>query len=212
MGGLYLKQITACFVWLNQYRQNQWKHNNSKSVLDRTENPSTNCSCPPEYKGQFCEQCASGYTRSIPNEGPYVTCVPCQCSGGSNKCHPETGECMDYQHTTTGTELQLAMAALRFEILAAMYSSTVLTVLHCRLSVVLSSFWNQAKASDQVWFFVAVSCTVFQDSGQPGESSQRKQGPFLQLSTVSSKKQQRYWLTRVQVCRSWKGRSQNLGV
>ena len=36
-----------------------------------------NCSCPVEYKGKFCEQCANGYTRVTPKGGPYVTCVPC---------------------------------------------------------------------------------------------------------------------------------------
>ncbi|XP_027039863.1 laminin subunit beta-1-like [Pocillopora damicornis] len=61
-----------------------------------------NCSCPVEYKGQFCEQCASGYTRVTPNGGPYVTCVPCECNGHSDMCDPETGVCLDCQHNTTG--------------------------------------------------------------------------------------------------------------
>ncbi|KAJ7383245.1 hypothetical protein OS493_029648 [Desmophyllum pertusum] len=46
------------------------------SVLVGAENATNveTCSCPPEYKGQFCEQCASGFTRVAPNRGPYVTC------------------------------------------------------------------------------------------------------------------------------------------
>ena len=61
-----------------------------------------NCSCPVEYKGQFCEQCANGYTRVTPKGGPYVTCVPCECNGHSDKCDTETGVCLDCQHNTTG--------------------------------------------------------------------------------------------------------------
>ena len=72
-----------------------------KSGAENASNVET-CSCPSEYDGQFCEQCASGYTRVTPSGGPYVTCVPCQCNGHSNSCHPETGVCMECQHNTTG--------------------------------------------------------------------------------------------------------------
>lgn len=77
---------------------------NRTSVIQNPENVSNveRCSCPPEYKGQFCEQCADGYTRSIPNGGPYMTCVPCQCNNHTNTCHPETGVCFDCSHNTTG--------------------------------------------------------------------------------------------------------------
>ncbi|PFX13764.1 Laminin subunit gamma-1 [Stylophora pistillata] len=61
-----------------------------------------NCTCPVEYRGQFCEQCACGYTRVTPNGGPYVTCVPCECNGHSDECDPETGVCLDCKHNTTG--------------------------------------------------------------------------------------------------------------
>lgn len=73
------------------------------------------CSCPSEYKGQFCEQCASGYTRVTPNGGPYVTCVPCECNGHSDMCDPETGVCMNCQHNTTGKDLKLSLAKLGIE-------------------------------------------------------------------------------------------------
>ena len=102
------------------FEETDSNRNNGKSVFDRTENSSKNCSCPPEYKGQFCEQCASGYTRTTPNGGPYVTCVPCQCHGDSDKCHPETGECMDHLHTTTGMDAQPVLVILLFEIVAVM--------------------------------------------------------------------------------------------
>ena len=74
------------------------------SVITSPENASNVecCSCPPEYTGQFCEQCADGYTRSIPNGGPYVTCVRCQCTNHSETCHPETGICQNGPHNDTG--------------------------------------------------------------------------------------------------------------
>ncbi|XP_056602729.1 laminin subunit gamma-3 [Triplophysa dalaica] len=58
------------------------------------------CSCPTGFTGQFCELCASGFTRETPNGGPFSSCVPCNCNQHGN-CHPETGvcECTDF---TTG--------------------------------------------------------------------------------------------------------------
>lgn len=50
------------------------------------------CGCPEGYNGLSCEDCAIGYTRSF--TGIYLgTCVPCECSGRSKECDPETGEC-----------------------------------------------------------------------------------------------------------------------
>lgn len=48
------------------------------------------CTCPPGFVGQFCEQCAPGFTRDNPNGGPYSPCVPCNCNHHGT-CHPETG-------------------------------------------------------------------------------------------------------------------------
>uniref|UniRef100_A0A3P8XGZ4 Laminin, gamma 3 n=1 Tax=Esox lucius TaxID=8010 RepID=A0A3P8XGZ4_ESOLU len=58
------------------------------------------CLCPPGYGGQFCELCAPGFTREVPNGGPLSPCVPCSCHH-HGPCHPETGvcECSDF---TTG--------------------------------------------------------------------------------------------------------------
>uniref|UniRef100_A0A3B5B3F7 Laminin subunit gamma-3-like n=1 Tax=Stegastes partitus TaxID=144197 RepID=A0A3B5B3F7_9TELE len=55
------------------------------------------CSCPPGFVGQFCEQCAPGFTREDPSRGPLSTCVPCNCHNHGT-CHPETGvcECSDF--------------------------------------------------------------------------------------------------------------------
>ena len=47
-------------------------------------------------KGQFCEKCSPGFTRSVPNGGPFSTCVPCACNNHSVTpvvCDSETGAC-----------------------------------------------------------------------------------------------------------------------
>uniref|UniRef100_H3D7F3 Laminin, gamma 3 n=1 Tax=Tetraodon nigroviridis TaxID=99883 RepID=H3D7F3_TETNG len=50
------------------------------------------CSCPPGFAGQFCEQCAPGFTRQDPGRGPLSPCVPCDCHQHGT-CHQETGVC-----------------------------------------------------------------------------------------------------------------------
>ncbi|KAI1236588.1 hypothetical protein IHE44_0014841 [Lamprotornis superbus] len=50
------------------------------------------CQCPAAFRGQFCESCAPGYRRDTPGQGPFSTCVPCNCQGGGI-CDPDTGEC-----------------------------------------------------------------------------------------------------------------------
>lgn len=49
------------------------------------------CSCPPGFAGQFCEQCAPGFTREEPGNGPLSKCVPCICHRHGT-CHQETGK------------------------------------------------------------------------------------------------------------------------
>ncbi|XP_070602395.1 laminin subunit gamma-1 [Erythrolamprus reginae] len=60
-----------------------------------------NCMCPAGYLGQFCETCAQGYRREIPNLGPYSPCVPCFCNGHSETCNSESGAC-DCRDNTAG--------------------------------------------------------------------------------------------------------------
>ncbi|XP_068615316.1 laminin subunit gamma-3-like, partial [Brachionichthys hirsutus] len=50
------------------------------------------CSCPQAFAGQFCEQCAPGFTRDDPGRGALSTCVPCRCHQHGT-CHPQTGVC-----------------------------------------------------------------------------------------------------------------------
>ncbi|KAM6218305.1 laminin subunit gamma-2 [Rhynchocyon petersi] len=50
------------------------------------------CVCPIGYKGQFCQDCASGYKRDSARLGPFGTCIPCNCQGGG-ACDPDTGDC-----------------------------------------------------------------------------------------------------------------------
>lgn len=50
------------------------------------------CVCPAGYKGQFCQDCASGYKRDSARLGPFGACIPCNCQGGG-ACDPDTGDC-----------------------------------------------------------------------------------------------------------------------
>lgn len=59
------------------------------------------CTCPQGYVGQHCEQCAQGYRRSRPDQGPFSSCDPCNCNGHSNTCDSSSGMC-DCQHNTAG--------------------------------------------------------------------------------------------------------------
>lgn len=43
------------------------------------------CTCPPGHEGQFCEQCAPGYTRESPAQGPFSPC--------KRTCDTKTGDC-----------------------------------------------------------------------------------------------------------------------
>ncbi|KAG5834495.1 hypothetical protein ANANG_G00262110 [Anguilla anguilla] len=65
------------------------------------------CTCPPGHVGQFCERCAPGYKREVPNGSAFVRCVPCTCNQHGD-CHPETGvcQCTDF---TTGPACELCM-------------------------------------------------------------------------------------------------------
>ncbi|XP_016817372.1 laminin subunit gamma-3 isoform X2 [Pan troglodytes] len=56
------------------------------------------CSCPSGYTGQFCESCAPGYKREMPQGGPYASCVPCTCNQHGT-CDPNTGICVCSHHT-----------------------------------------------------------------------------------------------------------------
>lgn len=61
------------------------------------------CVCPAGYKGQFCQECASGYKRDSARLGPFGTCVPCNCQGGG-ACDPDTGESSDTWTRCLGVE------------------------------------------------------------------------------------------------------------
>ncbi|XP_029930375.1 laminin subunit gamma-2 [Myripristis murdjan] len=55
------------------------------------------CRCPLGHQGQFCERCASGFKRRVPELGAFSDCEPCHCRGG--KCDPETGDCYSADET-----------------------------------------------------------------------------------------------------------------
>ncbi|CAH2284950.1 laminin subunit alpha-3 [Pelobates cultripes] len=64
------------------------------------------CSCPPEYKGDSCQECAPGHYRD--NNGLFMgRCVPCRCNGHSTRCHDGTGICINCQQNTAGDNCEL---------------------------------------------------------------------------------------------------------
>ncbi|KAF7233282.1 hypothetical protein EG68_04815 [Paragonimus skrjabini miyazakii] len=59
------------------------------------------CTCPPQYVGKSCENCADGFRLDPPNGLPTDRCVACTCNNHSTVCHPKTGQC-ECQHNTGG--------------------------------------------------------------------------------------------------------------
>uniref|UniRef100_A0A8C7TGI4 Laminin subunit alpha 3 n=1 Tax=Oncorhynchus mykiss TaxID=8022 RepID=A0A8C7TGI4_ONCMY len=59
------------------------------------------CACSPLYRGDSCQNCATGYYRD--GSGPYLgLCVPCSCNGLANECDERTGRCLNCQYNTAG--------------------------------------------------------------------------------------------------------------
>ncbi|XP_078603553.1 laminin subunit alpha-3-like isoform X2 [Branchiostoma floridae x Branchiostoma japonicum] len=84
-------------------------------TTDNSTGPSLNtiedCYCPDGYQGQFCEECAPGYTREVPGliGDPLTPCVPCDCNGHeAGPCHADTGVC-SCTHNTTGDHCELCV-------------------------------------------------------------------------------------------------------
>lgn len=50
------------------------------------------CSCPPQYIGLSCENCAPGFHREYPKGSEFVKCIKCQCYNQSETCDVQTGE------------------------------------------------------------------------------------------------------------------------
>ncbi|CAJ1081613.1 laminin subunit alpha-1 isoform X3 [Xyrichtys novacula] len=73
------------------------------------------CICPLGYAGLSCQDCAAGFFHQPAAElssqslkSLFVRpCVPCRCNNHSGSCDPETGDCQDCQHNTTGRGCEL---------------------------------------------------------------------------------------------------------
>ncbi|KAK2151249.1 hypothetical protein NP493_2656g00002 [Ridgeia piscesae] len=67
------------------------------------------CVCPPQYTGLSCDGCSPGHTRVIPNGGPFVECVPCDCNGhAATPCDPDTGAC-NCTHNAAGDHCEVCL-------------------------------------------------------------------------------------------------------
>ncbi|XP_071801736.1 laminin subunit alpha-2-like isoform X1 [Asterias amurensis] len=83
-------------------------------IMEDTADFVENCTCPPQYTGSFCEQCAPGYRRSSLARGPFSDCVPCDCNGHSDlPCDLDTGVCQGCSHNTGGDFCQLCLDGYR---------------------------------------------------------------------------------------------------
>ncbi|KAG8009698.1 Laminin subunit alpha-1, partial [Nibea albiflora] len=73
------------------------------------------CICPPGYTGLSCQECAPGFFRkplselsSQSKKSLFIRpCVRCRCSGHSESCDAETGDCQGCQHHTSGRSCEL---------------------------------------------------------------------------------------------------------
>ncbi|KAG8442191.1 hypothetical protein GDO86_011115 [Hymenochirus boettgeri] len=64
------------------------------------------CTCPPEYSGDSCQQCAPGYYHDT--NGLFLgKCVPCRCNGHSSRCEDGSGKCINCQHNTAGDNCEI---------------------------------------------------------------------------------------------------------
>ncbi|XP_071953665.1 laminin subunit alpha-1-like isoform X2 [Antedon mediterranea] len=67
-----------------------------------------NCNCGTGYVGLSCEECAPEFYRTNVTDHAYFgECIPCTCYGHSDSCDPNTGQCMDCQHNTTGINCEI---------------------------------------------------------------------------------------------------------
>ena len=53
---------------------------------------------------------ATGYMRVIPNGGPLISCVPCNCHNRSSTCDPQTGVCKNCRPGTVGSYCEKCIA------------------------------------------------------------------------------------------------------
>ncbi|XP_046574379.1 LOW QUALITY PROTEIN: laminin-like protein epi-1 [Haliotis rubra] len=68
------------------------------------------CQCGPGYTGLSCESCAPGYKRANVTGHAYLgVCVPCTCNNHASTCDPNTGDCLNCLHQTTGANCEMCM-------------------------------------------------------------------------------------------------------
>ncbi|KAI0234308.1 hypothetical protein LSAT2_015485 [Lamellibrachia satsuma] len=68
------------------------------------------CDCPLHYTGPSCDVCAPGYTRNVPNKGPFVECISCDCNRhAAAPCDPDTGVC-NCTHDATGDHCSVCLS------------------------------------------------------------------------------------------------------
>lgn len=60
------------------------------------------CYCPENFNGYSCESCQLGYYKVKGNGPGLFNCMRCNCSGHSDICDQDTGECLECRDNTQG--------------------------------------------------------------------------------------------------------------
>lgn len=76
------------------------KLNITEVVIISRSYPVEDCSCPNEFSGPSCQECARGYAR--PSGDIRDMCVQCNCNNQTLDCNSTTGVCLNCTGNTEG--------------------------------------------------------------------------------------------------------------
>lgn len=70
--------------------------------------PVEQCTCPAQYTGRTCQQCARGHAR--PSRDPADPCVECNCNDLTLDCDVNTGICINCTGNSEGVNCERCQA------------------------------------------------------------------------------------------------------
>ena len=69
--------------------------------------PVEQCTCPNEYTGRICQQCARGHARLSGN--PTEPCIECNCNNLTLDCDVSSGICINCTGNSEGSNCELCL-------------------------------------------------------------------------------------------------------